>query len=171
MKFAVILLALTLPVLSFAESKKNYVCEVKSIRNSLIQKAYDYTIEIDYTIEEPSLDMPWLVLGDKFEASVDNSTIDMNFKVRENSCNGMISTIKSKRLYRDMPKNGKHILESKTAKFESNEQIDGTNVDLRIDGDKLSGKMRLMTSGEFSSEECGENVSANVILKFSCVKK
>lgn len=96
----------------------------------------------------------------------------MNFKVRENSCNGLIETIKTKKLYRNMSGNEKDLLEAGTAKFESNQQIDGSNVKLRVDGDKLRGKMRLMVMpGRFSSEDCEEPLYPNVILSFTCTKK
>lgn len=142
--------------ISFAGEKIGYTCEIKSIRNSLLQLGYDYTIEIDSNLNRAALDLPWLTKGDKFVLNIDQSNpssdkkIETLFTVRENSCDGSGTLIEN-----------------------SNPNITGTyKVDINTNSDKnkIHGKMGLLMMGKFSSETC-DDVFPNVIVKFSCIKQ
>lgn len=155
MKKVLFFACMLLANISFAGEKTGYTCEVKSIRNSLLQLGYDYTIEIDSNLNRASLDLPWLTKGDKFVLNIDQSNssdkkIETLFTVRENSCDGSGTLIEN-----------------------SNPNITGTyKVDINTNSNKneIHGKMGLLMRGKFSSETC-DDVFPNVIVKFSCVKQ
>ena len=132
-----------------------YNCEVTSVRNSLKQLVYDYSVEIDSNYNRPSIDIPWLKKGDKFVLNVDptkasDEKVETLFTVKENSCDGSGNIVEN-----------------------SNPNIVGkysVNIDPNLNKNELRGKMGLIMMGKFSSETC-EDVFPNVIVKFSCVKQ
>lgn len=177
-------LALTLSMTAasaFANSASEipYDCEVTNMRDSLIQKAYDYTFGLDDIQQEAETNLNWLSVGDKFEMALNveklikyepnTEELQMRLVVRENTCKGgVVETVKELDFYRRMKKHDKPTLEERSVEYN---EMYSSYMDLKINGNKISGKVRLNASGAFNMESCMVNTYPSVIVKFSCTKR
>ncbi len=159
-----------LSTLSFANDVTQLECRVTSVRKSLAQLTYDYTLGIESHMRKLPIDIDWISKGDTISLSFNNeraqnNRLIINYSTLENDCNNnKIEKNHTKTLAHDQK--GKIDL-SRNNEFVSFYMSDPSNLDLYVRQDSIYGKMRLRTSGSFNSKSC-EQTTDDVIISFNC---
>jgi hypothetical protein len=171
MKKAILLSSMILSTITFANEVTQLDCQVTSVRKSLVQLSYDYTLGIEDHLRKLPVDIAWISKRDTINLSISKDKsqreeLIVTYSTLENGCSGnMIEKINTKTL---MLKNNKKIDLSKSNDFFSPYQNDPSNLDLYMSQDSISGKMRLRTYGKFNSQFCDMSTTDDVIVSFNC---